>query len=255
MNPLLEVRDLSRSFEGLIAVDRLNLTVREGEIRCIIGPNGAGKSTVFNLITGRLRPTSGEVRFCGRPITGLPPHLVTRLGIGRKFQIPNIYQKLTVQENVLIPLLRQELGTATPLRALLRTRIAPAVFEWVEQVLRDVTLLEKRHHQAASLSHGEKQRLEIGAVVAGRPKLLLLDEPTAGMSVEETSAIAQLVRQVAQMATVVVIEHDMAFVRELASRISVLARGTLLTEGTLAEVEADQRVRDIYLGRQWGAAD
>lgn len=241
--PILEVDGLSRRFGGLIAVDNISMRLEPGELRCIIGPNGAGKSTLFNLISGALRPTSGRVMFRGSEITGLPVHRVATLGIGRKFQVPSVFETLTVRENLGVAALDKHL---TP-RALLHRA---AHRRAVDDTLVRVSLGDRADVIAGTLAHGEKQWLEIGMALMTEPLLLLLDEPTAGMTGDETHQTASLVRGLTDRLTILVIEHDMQFVRDIASQITVLHRGAVLRDGTLAEIEADEVVRDVYLGRR-----
>jgi urea transport system ATP-binding protein len=241
--PILEVDHLSQSFGGLMAVDDVSISLAPGELRCIIGPNGAGKSTFFNLISGAIRPTSGHVRFRGRDITGLPVHRVAKLGIGRKFQVPSVFETLTVRENLGVAAIDKRLTPRDLFRRAAQERA-------VDDALTRVNLANRADVVAGALAHGEKQWLEIGMALMTEPLLLLLDEPTAGMTADETHQTAGLVRALADRLTILVIEHDMQFVRDIASRITVLHRGAVLRDGTLAEIEADEVVRDVYLGRR-----
>jgi urea ABC transporter ATP-binding protein UrtD len=241
--PILEVDHLSRRFGGLTAVDDVSMRLLPGELRCIIGPNGAGKSTFFNLISGAVEPTSGRVLFHGRDITGLPVHRVAKLGIGRKFQVPSVFETLTVRENLGVSGLNKWLRPRDLIQQTARR-------DSIDDTLARVNLEHRADIVAGALAHGEKQWLEIGMALVTDPLLLLLDEPTAGMTADETYQTAQLVRQLTAHLTIVVIEHDMQFVRDIASRITVLHRGAVLREGTLAEIEDDEVVRDVYLGRQ-----
>jgi urea ABC transporter ATP-binding protein UrtD len=239
---ILAVRALRRHFAGLQALDGVDLSVRPGELLAIIGPNGAGKSTLFNVVTGLLAPSSGEVEFDGTSISGLPPYRIARLGIGRKFQVPNVFDGLSVRQNLVVASRGKE-----GLRGLLgHDRVDP---ERIREVLDQLGLEPKAGLPAAELSHGERQWLEIGAVLVSDPKLLLLDEPTAGMSMRETRSTEDLLRSLAEGHTVVVIEHNIRFVREVAQRVVVMHRGRILADGTIAQIERDERVRDVYLGR------
>ena len=241
--PILEVDELSQRFGGLMAVDNVSMCLAPGELRCIIGPNGAGKSTFFNLISGAIQPTSGRVRFRGRDITGLPVHRIAKLGIGRKFQVPSVFETLTVRENLSVAALNKRLRP--------RDLVDRAAYGGtIDDTLGRVNLGDRADVVAGALAHGEKQWLEIGMALMTDPLLLLLDEPTAGMSADETHQTARLVRGLTDRLTILVIEHDMQFVRDIASRITVLHRGAVLREGTLAEIEADEIVRDVYLGRR-----
>jgi urea ABC transporter ATP-binding protein UrtD len=241
--PILEVDHLSRNFGGLIAVDDVSITLAPGELRCIIGPNGAGKSTFFNLISGAIRPTSGQIRFGGRDITGLSVHRVAKLGIGRKFQVPSVFETLTVRENLGVAAIDKRLRPRDLFRRTAQERA-------IDKALTRVNLAGRADVLAGVLAHGEKQWLEIGMALMTEPLLLLLDEPTAGMTADETHQTAGLVRALTDHLTILVIEHDMQFVRDIASRITVLHRGAVLRDGTLAEIEADEIVRDVYLGRR-----
>lgn len=240
---ILETRSLTRRFGGVVAINELNLVIKNGELRCIIGPNGAGKSTLFNLVMGLIRPTSGSVLFSGSDITGMPPDRVSRLGIGRKFQIPNVFLGMTVDEN-----LRLALHGKQGLRDIFRKSRESDDLE-VENALSTISLLDKAGMPASSLSHGEKQWLEIGMVLIENPLLMLLDEPTAGMSPEETSKTANMIKKISERLTVVVIEHDINFIREIAGIVTVLHRGCKLAEGTLGEIADNEEVKDVYFGK------
>jgi ABC-type branched-subunit amino acid transport system ATPase component len=229
--PMLETVGLSRRFGGLQAVDNVNLRIREGRIHCIIGPNGAGKTTLFNLISGLMPATHGRVHFRGRDITGQPSHSISRLGLVRSFQSPRIFTSLPVLDHVLLA------SRETPHKCPLTT-----------DALQRVGLRERSQKRGGDLAHGEKKRLELAMVIAMQPRLILLDEPTAGMNAHETASIAGIVRQAAADATVVIIEHDMDFVRGLADDVTVLHKGRVLREGTIAEIERDDEVRRVYLG-------
>lgn len=240
---MLKTVRLTKFFSGFRAVNDLDFEFQGGEIRCVIGPNGAGKSTLFNLISGVVAPTSGEIWYEGRNITHLPPHRRSQLGIARKFQVPNVYRSMTVWENMQVPVQRRLLGLAPIARALPR-----GAKEQVEEILRTVRLTEKMNYLASQLSHGEVQWLEIGMALGTAPRLLLLDEPTAGMTAEETRETARLIRKLAVDLAVIVIEHDIHFIKEIADRITVMHNGSVLTEGTVSEIERDPRVLSIYLG-------
>ena len=242
---VLETRNLTKQFGGVVAVNELNYQVEEGELRCLIGTNGAGKTTLFNLVTGALKPTSGEVYFRGVNITGLSPHQICRMGIGRKFQSPNVFQELSVSDNIRVA----AQGKAGFLGLVLHTY--DETFEdQLPTLLKSIRLYEKKDLRASSLSHGQQQWLEIGMVLANRPSLLLLDEPTAGMTMAETRETVGLIRDISAGMTTIVIEHDIGFVREIAETVTVMYRGRVLAEGCLDEVERDEMVRDVYLGRQ-----
>lgn len=245
MFPVLETKGLTKRFGGLTATNNLNFSLSAGELRCLVGPNGAGKTTLFNLITGKEKPTAGEIHFMGESISHLSVHQITRKGIGRKFQVPNVYESLTVYENVAVAL---QHVLSTP--ALFRTALAAEFRDQVVAVLRDVSLTDKRQMPAAYLSHGEKQWLEIGMVLASQPRLLLLDEPTAGMTSEETKKTVQLIRDLsARQLTILLIGHDMQFIRAVAHKVTVLHKGEVVAEGDIGTIETNRLVRDIYLGK------
>ncbi|MCL6498744.1 MAG: urea ABC transporter ATP-binding protein UrtD [Firmicutes bacterium] len=244
MSPeLLSVEEVTVEYEGFRALDGVTMQIRPRELRVLIGPNGAGKSTLLDAITGRIRPAAGCIRLDGRDITHRSEHERARLGIQRKFQAPSLLEALTVEENV-----RLAVRAGEGWRGLVR-RAAREVEDAVERALHLVGLYPKRHLRAAFLSHGEKQWLEIGMVVATRPRLVLLDEPTAGMTQDETARTAELVRELAVQHAVLVIEHDMDFVGRLGAPVSVLHMGRVLREGSLDGIRADPEVRAIYLGR------
>jgi branched-chain amino acid transport system ATP-binding protein len=228
---VLETVGLSRRFGGLQAVDRVDLRVREGQIHCIIGPNGAGKTTLFNLVSGLLPVTAGRVRFAGRDITGKPPQIISQLGLVRSFQTPRVFASLLVLDHALLA--SREAANSCPLAT---------------STLERAGLLERSSVRGGDLAHGEKKRLELAMALAMRPRLILLDEPTAGMNAHETEAIARIVREAATNATMVVIEHDVDFVRGIADVVTVLHKGRVLREGTITEIERDGEVRRVYLG-------
>ncbi len=233
---LLNLHDVSKRFGGLRAVSDLNLSVEHGELRCLIGPNGAGKSTVFKLIMGFERPTSGSIAFDGAAIDKWPTWRRARRGLSIKMQVPGIYPELTVHDNMRVA--AQYHVRASEMDAA------------ISQLLARVGLARMTSEFAKNLSHGEQQWLEIGMALSVNPKLLLLDEPTAGMGPGETEATARIVEALnAEGMTIMVIEHDMAFVRRIARKVTVMNLGRVFAEGTIAEIEANQAVTDIYLGR------
>jgi urea transport system ATP-binding protein len=245
MPSLLETKALTKRFGGLTAISDLHFRLDEGELRCLVGPNGAGKTTFFNLVTGREKPTAGEIYFGSEPISHLPVHEIARRGIGRKFQIPNVYESLTVYENVAIACQH-----ALSVRRLMAAGVPPRFRDRIMAVLGDVGLTDRHAMPAAHLSHGEKQWLEIGMVLGSEPRLLLLDEPTAGMTADETRKTVGLLRDLsARRLTLLLIGHDMQFIRAIAHKVTVLHKGRVVAEGDLAEVEANRLVRDIYLGK------
>lgn len=247
MQTIFQTKDLTKKFGGLTAVDRVSLKLEQGELRCIIGPNGCGKTTLFNVITGHYKPTAGQAFFLGREISGRPVHVISRLGIGRKFQVPGIFNQLSVYENICVPFFSSQrpsmlAGSSTDSRS----------HGEIMASLERINLADKAEEPAMNLAHGEKQWLEIGMVLASRPKLMLLDEPTAGMTVTETQKTADLIKQISQSTdiAILVIEHDIGFVKEIASRITVMYKGSIFREGNYEEIQADEEVREIYLGRR-----
>jgi branched-chain amino acid transport system ATP-binding protein len=244
---MLEVRGLTKSFGGFLAVSEVNLAISEGQIAAVIGPNGAGKSTLFNLITGYLRPTTGRVVVDGRDITGVPPHRLCALGMGRSFQRTNIFPKLTVLENVQAALLvHRGLGRNfwSRSRALCRQES--------EDLLASIGLAGQGRVVAGTLAYGNQKQLELGIALASDPKLLLLDEPTAGMSAGETHETIALLARIARERglTLLFTEHDMAVVFSIAEKITVMHQGRVIADGSPAAVRADAEVRRVYLGER-----
>jgi len=242
---MLEVRDVSKSFSGFKAVNRASLEVNKGEIVAVIGPNGAGKTTLFNLVTGILKPDEGRVIFKGDEITGLPVHKTCKKGITRSFQVVNIFSRMTVFENVRISVLSQQGRTGTwftPSRDLVNDETA--------EILERVGLIGKKSSVCGALSHGDQKVLEIAIALAGKPELLILDEPTAGMSPEETSRCIDLIKHLSEKLglTILFCEHDMEIVFGIANRIMVMVRGATLIQGSRDEVRSNQAVQDAYLG-------
>jgi len=245
-DPLLSIERLHRQFGALVAVAGVSLTVAAAERRAIIGPNGAGKTTLFNLITGHLTPSAGRIVFQGRPITGLPPHAVARRGIARSFQRTNLFLTLDVLENLRLAAAADGRGSWNVL-GFGRGRWAAQVAR-AREVADAVGLTGRLGAIAGRLSYGEQRQLEIGVALATSPTLLLLDEPTAGMSPEETERITGMLGRLPRSVTILIIEHDMDVVSSLADRVSVLHYGEVLAEGTFDEVKADARVYEVYLG-------
>ena len=242
--PILYVEDVSVSFDGFRALNNLNLYIDEGELRCIIGPNGAGKTTMMDVITGKTKPDSGSVYF-GQQINllELSEHQIARGGIGRKFQKPTIFEALSVYESL-------ELASAADKRVwhtLTRALNSHQRYR-IEEVLLKIGLEDLRHYNAGALSHGQKQWLEIGMLLMQSPRVLLVDEPVAGMTGEETEKTAQLLLSLAGEHSVIVVEHDMKFVRSIARTVTVLHQGSVLTEGTMDQVQNDPKVIEVYLG-------
>ncbi len=243
--PLLAVEGLSRTFGAVSALDRVSFSVAPRERRAIIGPNGAGKTTLFNVITGELRPTGGHIRLEGVPIDGLAPHAVARRGISRSFQRNNLFPRLAVRENLRLAAAARAPGTWDLLGSVERRR---GPLERAQEVAGVVGLAERLDEPAGRLSYGEQRQLEVGVALATSPRLLMLDEPTAGMSPEETQRMTRMLEALPRDVTLLIIEHDMDVVGSLADRVTVLHYGEVLTEGTFAEVKADPRVYEIYLG-------
>ncbi len=245
MAGFLEVRELAKDFGGLHAVAGLDLDLDDNELLCIIGPNGCGKTTFFNLLSGALPPSAGTIDFDGHAIAGLAPYAVSRLGIGRKFQVPGIYGALSVRENLDVPLFAR--AGRRGLRGLFAGR-GPG--GRVAELLHLTGLTDKADQPAGELAHGEKQWLEIAMLLAMEPRLMLLDEPTAGMTGAETEATAELLLRIHRETAIaaIVIEHDMGFVRRLGCPIAVMMSGRLLTRGSYDDISADPAVRKAYLG-------
>ncbi|MBB4019921.1 urea transport system ATP-binding protein [Chelatococcus caeni] len=244
-NTVLYLDGVSVTFDGFRAINNLSLAIAPGEMRAIIGPNGAGKTTMMDIITGKTRPDEGEVFFGGMiDLTMLDEAEIATLGIGRKFQKPTVFESHTVADNIRLALA----GARSPFSALFgaRNRIAG---ERIDAILSTVRLTEHRGRLAADLSHGQKQWLEIGMLLAQDPKLLLVDEPVAGMTDAETAETAHLLKEIAREHSVVVVEHDMAFVRDLGCKVTVLHEGSVLAEGSIDAVSANERVIEVYLGR------
>jgi urea transport system ATP-binding protein len=242
---LLYLDGVTVSFDGFRALNNLSLTVEAGEMRAIIGPNGAGKTTMMDVITGRTRPDDGDVYFAGsHDLTKLDETEIAELGIGRKFQKPTVFDSHTVDDNLVLALKADRRPRAT-----LIWRESEEERERLDHILDVVRLGGVRHRLAESLSHGQKQWLEIGMLLAQDPKLLLVDEPVAGMTDAETRQTADLLRRINRDHTVVVVEHDMAFVRDLGVKVTVLHEGSVIAEGSIDQVSANERVIEVYLGR------
>ncbi|MBI1960062.1 MAG: ABC transporter ATP-binding protein [Candidatus Rokubacteria bacterium] len=242
---LLRLSGLRKAFGSLQVIEDLELTVEAGRITSVIGPNGAGKTTLFNLITGRLPLDAGRILFKERPITGLTPDAIARLGLARSFQITNVFPALSVRENVRLAAQAHEPGALSPWRP--AERLAGAA-DRAEAALAQVGLSALRDRLAQTLSHGDQRHLEIAMTLATGPELLLLDEPTSGMSAVETGRTMTLIGEIARRVTVLIIEHDMDLVMGLSHRVAVMAFGRKIAEGTPAEVARDPEVRRVYLG-------
>ncbi|MET1074797.1 MAG: urea ABC transporter ATP-binding protein UrtD [Umezawaea sp.] len=242
MTVLLDVRGLRVVFSGFVALDGLDFTVDEGELRFLIGPNGAGKTTLIDVITGLTRPVSGSARFGDTELVGRREHRIVRLGVGRTFQTATVFEELTVLENL-------DLAASFRLSLPSLFRKRRGVSDEVAEALETAELTALADRPAGVLSHGQRQWLEIGMLLVQRPKLLLLDEPVAGMSKDERERTGELLQRIATTHTVVVVEHDMEFLRRYARKVTVMHQGRILREGTVAEVRDDPEVREVYLGR------
>ena len=243
-NSLLSLENITVSFEGFLALNDLNLSLKKGELRAVIGPNGAGKTTFLDVITGKVKPNKGEVFFKGKSLIGRKEHKIARLGVGRNFQSPRVFENLSVKENL-------EISVSTPKSPLnlINKKIKNEQIDEIEHLMRVINLSKKINSTAGALSHGQKQWLEIAMLLGQKPDLMLVDEPVAGLTDEETDMTADLLKSLSGNNTVVVIDHDMEFIRRLDSNVSVLNQGTVLCEGTMDTIQNDKKVIDVYLGR------
>jgi branched-chain amino acid transport system ATP-binding protein len=242
---VLSARGVAREFRGFRALDGVDLDVEEGEIHAILGPNGAGKTTFFNCLSGFLQPTEGVVTLFGEPITGMPPNEIVKKGLSRSFQISSVFETMTVLENLVVAL---QARTTHPVRFWEDVAALREFEPRAHEIIRQVHLVGREHVRAADLSHGQKRNLEIGISLTQDPRVLLLDEPTSGMGREDVERTVELGKQIARGRTVVMVEHNMGVVAQLANRITVLARGQVLARGSYEEVRADPRVVEAYLG-------
>lgn len=242
---MLKIEALSKSFDGFMAVSNVNLEVKKGEIVAVIGPNGAGKSTLFNLVSGVLMPDGGKIIFKGENIAGLPSHVVCKKGLCRSFQIVNVFERMTVFENVQISIMARE-----KMNWNFFTPSSRVLVKETMEILEGVGLVEKKDSVCGLLSHGDRKVLEIGVALGGKPEFLILDEPTAGMAPEETVRCIDLIKGLSDNLglTILFCEHDMALVFAIASRIMVMTRGATLIQGSCEEVRGNQAVQDAYLG-------
>ena len=234
--PLLATSGLAKHFGGVAAVDGVDFALAEGELRCLIGPNGAGKSTFFKMLTGQLTPTAGRIVFAGTDITGRERHEVSRLGVGIKTQVPSVFDGLAVRENIRLAARRRH-GASEAARA-------------VDEILEQIGLAAQADRLVGHLAHGQRQWVELGIVLATVPRLLLLDEPTAGMTRDEVARTASLIQGIRGRCAMIVVEHDMQFVRMIAETVTVFHQGRVLVEDSMEHVLRDRRVRDVYLGKQ-----
>ena len=247
-NIVLDVNNVQKSFGGLHALSDINLQIEEGMTRAIIGPNGAGKSTLLNVIVGRIKPDSGTVSIGGQTLTGRKPHEINQLGVARVFQTPEIFPDLSVLQNVMIPVMAKRDG-AFRIRAFGSLARDAELRDRAEEIIHDVGLEDQIEHEAGSLSRGDKRRLELAMGLVQQPRILLLDEPTAGMSRLDTNRTIDLLKKIkARGMTKVIIEHDMHVVFSLADKISVLAQGRIIADGTPDEVRGNPKVQEAYLG-------
>ena len=242
---LLTLKSISVSFEGFLALNNLNLSLKKGELRAVIGPNGAGKTTFLDVITGKVKPTQGEVLFKGRAVVGKKEHKIARLGVGRKFQSPRVFENLTVKNNLEI-----SVSQYSSTFKIIADKPNKIKLEEIEQLLRIVNLSKQSEVKAGSLSHGQKQWLEIAMLLGQKPSLMLIDEPVAGLTDEETELTADLLKSLSGENTLLVIDHDMEFIRRLESNVTVLNQGSVLCEGSMDEIQINPKVIEVYLGKQ-----
>lgn len=245
MPDFFEISDLRKSFDKTDVINGFSLSVIEGTLQCLVGPNGAGKTTTIDLISGRLKPTSGKILFKNEDITGMSEHEIARRGFGRKFQIPAVFRDMSVQENLEVA---YSLDTSA-IRGLFTFRV-PKLAQRIEDVAEEVGLSHRLDVIAGNLSHGETQWLEIGMVLMQDPSVLLMDEPVAGMTEQEINKTADMFKRLKRNHTLIVVEHDMGFVREIADTVTVMHFGALLAQGSIREIEENEKVRDVYLGTE-----
>jgi len=245
--PVLELRDLHKSFAETPIIRGVSLVVRRGQRHGLIGPNGAGKSTLFNLISGQFAPTSGDILLNGRSIAGVSPHLINRRGLSRSFQITSLFPRMSVAENLRIAVMGHHGHRFTLFRPVANLR---RVSSRVDEHLEKLRLQRRRHDMAGDLAYSEQRALEIGMALATDPEILLLDEPTSGMSRDESAYVVELIREVTERKTLLVVEHDMSVVFDLCDHVSVLVYGEILVSGAPETVRADRRVQEAYLGEE-----
>jgi branched-chain amino acid transport system ATP-binding protein len=238
--PLIETAALTMRFGGVVAVSAVDFRLEESELRCLIGPNGAGKSTFFKCLTGQYRPSAGTVKFRGHDITGALTHDIARLGVGIKTQIPNVFNGLDVRENIRIAAARGG-----------KTRAA--ISRVIDEVVTRVGIADLSSRIVGRLAHGQRQLVELATVLAGEPQVILLDEPAAGMTNEETARTASIIKEINRTTALIVVEHDMQFVKMIARKVTVFHQGAILVEAPIAEILSNPTVRDVYLGRRIAA--
>ena len=244
MEKILEVKGLTTRVSGYTILDKLDFSIDENELRVLLGPNGAGKTTLISMITGQFKPTAGKIYFNGKDITNMAPDKIFQHGISRKFQVPNMYETLSVYDNVMVSLQ----GHRKVFQSLFR-RLTGEDTDRIWDILEFIGLADQANDPADTLSHGERQWLELGMLIASDPKLMLLDEPTTGMTQDGKHKTAELIQKIAQNHTVLLVEHDMHIVRLIANKVTVLHQGQVLAEGSLDHVVADDTVREVYLGK------
>ena len=242
---LLTLKSINVSFEGFLALNNLNLSLEKGELRAVIGPNGAGKTTFLDVITGKVRPTQGDVLFNGKSLVGKKEHKIAQLGVGRKFQSPRVFENLTVKQNLEI-----SVSQYSSTFKIIASKPNINKIKEIEKLLKIVNLFKQSEVKAGSLSHGQKQWLEIAMLLGQKPSLMLIDEPVAGLTDEETELTADLLKSLAGDNTLLVIDHDMEFIRRLDSNVTVLNQGSVLCEGSMDEIQSDPKVIEVYLGKQ-----
>jgi branched-chain amino acid transport system ATP-binding protein len=247
MNSILNTKQLSKNFGGILALSNVNLKIKKNELKSLIGPNGAGKTTLFNVITGRIEPSSGQIYFLGKDITDLPIHQRSKLGICRTFQINSLFLGSTVFENVRIAKQAQKGGSNKIFSQVVDLQ---DINNETKNILENLGIIEKANQPVNALSYGDQRLLEIGIALAGDPKVLLLDEPVAGMSTVESKRVINLIREIAKNVTVVLVEHDMEVVMSISDSISVLHQGAIIAEGTPKEICNDKVVQKAYLGEE-----
>lgn len=233
---LLETRGLTMRFGGVVAVNNVDFQLREGELRCLIGPNGAGKSTFFKCVTGQLRPSEGSIDLLGHSIAGMNSHDIARRGIGIKTQVPNLFDGLTVRENIWLSARRKHIGR-------MASRLA-------DEVMERVRVGPLAGFRTGELAHGQRQMVELAVVLAGEPLLVLLDEPAAGITAEESVRTAEIIREINRTTTLIVVEHDMQFIRQIAKTVTVFHQGAILVEDSMDNILRNPQVRDVYLGKK-----